>query len=108
MENNLTTPEKQKTLRRVVLAVGIGVVLFAAAVGLLFSSGILQKDPTISGWLISMGLMEAEPPTQPPTEVPTEPVEEDPTEPTEEDPTEPTEEDPTEPTEPTEDPTEPA
>ncbi|MBE6943452.1 MAG: hypothetical protein E7453_04225 [Ruminococcaceae bacterium] len=76
MENNLTTPEKEKTLHRRALYISIGVIVLAVVLLLIFGGGALLENPTVAGWLTYLytGVMPTEPeaPTEPPTEPPTE------------------------------------
>ena len=76
MENNLTTPQKEQTLRRRALYVGVGVIVLAVVLRLLFGGGALLENPTVAGWLTYLytGVMPTEPEasTEPPTEPPTE------------------------------------
>ena len=83
MENQLTTPEKEKSLRRRAIYAGAAVIVLAIVIRLIFGGAVLMENATLADWLtwFYTGALPIEPPTEPPTDPPTEPPTEAPTEP---------------------------
>ncbi|MBQ3000730.1 MAG: stage II sporulation protein P [Oscillospiraceae bacterium] len=82
MENQLTTPEKGKTLRRRAIYAGAAVIILAIVIRLIFGGAALLEDATLADWLTYFYTgVQPEWPTEPPTKPPTEPPTEAPTEP---------------------------
>ena len=83
MENQLTTPEKEKSLRRRAIYAGAAVIVLAIVIRLIFGGAVLMENATLADWLtwFYTGALPTEPPTEPPTDPPTEPPTEAPTEP---------------------------